>query len=210
MLRLHIVYEDEAVLVLNKPAGLLSVPGRGANKYDSLASRVQQKYPDACIVHRLDMATSGLIVMARGKNAQRILSMAFAERQVEKTYLAKVAGCPSTFCGEINLPLQADWPYRPRQKIDEVSGKPSLTYWSIAKKYPHSSHALLQLKPSTGRTHQLRVHLAAIGHPILGDTLYAPPEFAFTFPRLMLQANTLTFSHPFKLKTLKFTLSPEF
>lgn len=187
--------------MVNKPAGLLAVPGRGEDKQDCLATRVQQKFPDALVVHRLDMATSGLMVFARGTEMQRILSRLFREREVEKRYIAVVAGALDSAEGEVNLPIVADWPNRPLHKVDHESGKPSLTRYRLLAFDVTSQTSRLELEPVTGRTHQLRVHMAAIGHPILGDALYGDPASA---PRLMLHACSLGFTHPLTGAALNF------
>lgn len=192
----QILFMDEALLVIDKPAGLLSVPGRGPGHSDSLASRIQAEYPDARIVHRLDMATSGLLVMARGHEMERRLSIAFQQRQVDKCYLAVVAGRPQPERGEISLPLITDWPNRPRQKVDLETGKPSLTTYAVIE-HDHTTHtSRVELYPQTGRSHQLRVHMMAIGHPILGDDLYAGPASRAAAPRLLLHATRLDLAHP--------------
>ena len=183
-----LVFADPWLLVADKPAGLLCVPGRGADKADCLASRVAAQWPDARVVHRLDMATSGLVVFARGAAMQRALSIAFAERRVHKRYVAVVAGAPAGEQGQIDLPLAADWPRRPRQRVDHQAGKPSLTHWQVLQRDAIAGTTRLGLCPVTGRTHQLRLHLAAIGHPILGDALYADPDRAAAAPRLLLHA----------------------
>lgn len=188
--------------MVNKPAGLLAVPGRGEDKQDCLAARVQREYPDALVVHRLDMATSGLMVFARGAEMQRILSRQFREREVEKRYVAVVAGKVDAEAGEVNLPIMADWPNRPLHKVDHESGKPSLTRYRLLAFDVTSQTSRLELEPVTGRTHQLRVHMAAIGHPILGDALYGDPASA---PRLMLHACSLRFAHPLTGAALNFT-----
>ncbi len=195
------VHADEALLVLDKPAGLLSVPGRGADKQDCASTRAQALWPDALIVHRLDMATSGLLLMARGTGMQRTLSMAFESRSVRKRYLALVAGHvppPAAGWDEIDLPLMNDWPNRPRQMVD-VRGKPSQTRWRVLA-HEHDARGRpqtrLELEPVTGRTHQLRVHLQAIGHPILGDALYADADTRARCPRLLLHASRLSLTHP--------------
>ncbi len=185
---MKIVHVDVRLIVIDKPPGLLSVPGRGADKQDCAVSQVQRDWPEALTVHRLDQATSGLLVMARGPQWQRRLSDEFEQRRVEKRYLAVVDG---QLAGEdwqvIDLPLAADWPNRPRQKVDAQTGRPSQTRWRVLDQRGDSSR--IELEPLTGRTHQLRVHLAALGHPILGDTLYAPdPERS---PRLLLHASAL-------------------
>lgn len=204
-----IIYSDKQLLILRKPAGLLCVPGRDESQ-PHLAGLVQALFPNALTVHRLDQATSGLVVMARNAIVQRQLSMAFAERQVEKTYLARVAGSPASHLGEINLPLQKDWPNRPRQIVSHPHGKPSLTRWEVIQRSPGHHFSTLKLMPHTGRSHQLRVHLAAIGHPILGDTLYAPPEYAYAYPRLMLHAWRLAFVHPVTQQNMQFEALTEF
>lgn len=187
---LELLYSDASLLVANKPAGLLAVPGRGADKQDCLSVRIQQQFPDALVVHRLDMATSGLMLFARGLEMQRRLSEMFREREVEKRYLAVVAGRLDAE-GEVDLPIGADWPNRPLRKIDAELGKPSLTRYRLLAHEDGTSR--VELEPVTGRTHQLRVHMAAIGHPILGDALYGDAASA---PRLLLHACSLSFAHP--------------
>ncbi len=189
-----LVYVDEQLLVLDKPAGLLAVPGRGADKQDCLSARAQRLWPDALVVHRLDMATSGLFVMARSLHVQRLLSRAFAERDVDKRYEAIVAGDVAGDDGVIELPLARDWPNRPLQKVDHATGRPSTTRWQVLAR--RGGRTRLQLEPVTGRTHQLRVHLQAIGHPIVGDTLYAPPGVQAQSRRLLLHATSLRLRHP--------------
>lgn len=193
------LYEDESLVAIDKPAGLLSVPGRGEANRDCVAVRVQAELPDALVVHRLDQATSGVMLFARGADAQRALSIAFAERRVAKRYEAVVHGLVSDNDGEIDLPLLTDWPSRPRQMVDHQRGKPSLTRWSVLSRDAAAGTSRVQLEPVTGRSHQLRVHLASIGHAIVGDTLYAPPPHA---PRLMLHACELRLPHPADTRTL--------
>jgi tRNA pseudouridine32 synthase/23S rRNA pseudouridine746 synthase len=183
-----LVHLDQGFLLADKPAGLLCVPGRGPDGADCLAARVQAACPDALVVHRLDMATSGLVLFGRGPAMQRALSIAFAERRVHKRYEAVVAGLLADDAGEISLPLAADWPNRPRQRVDLQAGKPSLTRWQVLSRDAAAGTTRLALQPLTGRTHQLRLHLAAIGHPILGDALYAPPPLDVATPRLLLHA----------------------
>ncbi len=213
---LTVLYADEALLALDKPAGLLSVPGRGADKQDCLSARVQRLYPDALIVHRLDMATSGLLLMARGADMQRRLSMAFEARAVHKRYVAVVAGhVPAPDgdgWGEIDLPLLTDWPNRPLQKVD-AAGKPSLTRWRVLAHEQDAegrAQTRLELEPVTGRSHQLRVHLQAIGYPILGDALYAATEERARSARLLLHASELTLTHPLIGQALALTSPPPF
>lgn len=195
-----VIYADEHLLVVDKPASLLSVPGRGADKQDCLATRMQRRYPDALVVHRLDMATSGLWLMARCAQAQRRLSRAFADRQVAKRYVAVVAGQLAMPASEadgwalIDLPIAADWPNRPLRIIDVEHGKPSSTRWRVIDGDGDSTRLLLE--PVTGRSHQLRVHLQALGHPILGDALYAPPDVQARASRLLLHATELRLAHP--------------
>ncbi len=193
---LQIIYRDDALLALDKPSGLLSVPGRGEAKQDSLALRVQREYPDARVVHRLDLCTSGIMIMARGDAIQRHLNRLFAERTVEKRYLAVVNGRPDTEHGTVALPLITDWPNRPRQKIDHALGKPATTHYRLLEYRARHDSSLLELIPVTGRSHQLRVHMRAIGHPILGDNLYADPATRAKAPRLLLHATDLTLMHP--------------
>jgi tRNA pseudouridine32 synthase/23S rRNA pseudouridine746 synthase len=199
---LQFVHVDAHLLVIDKPSGLLSVPGRGADKQDCAAARAQREYPDALVVHRLDMATSGLLLMARGAPNQRILSRAFAERQVVKRYVAVVDGRPDSVAADadgwslIDLPLAADWPNRPRHIVDPERGKPSQTRWRLLA-YDCGTHtSRLELEPFTGRSHQLRVHLQSLGHPILGDGLYGPPKVQARSPRLLLHATELQLVDP--------------
>jgi len=192
----ELLHCDASLIVAVKPAGLLSVPGRGEDKQDCLAARVQAVYPDALVVHRLDMATSGLMVFARGLEAQRRLSDAFARRVIDKRYVAITAGRMASTEGEIDLPLIADWPNRPRQQVDLVRGKPSLTRFQVSGHDAASNTTRVELEPVTGRSHQLRVHLCAIGHPIAGDALYGPAEVQALAPRLLLHARSLVLQHP--------------
>lgn len=205
-----IIHVDDSLIVLDKPAGLLSVPGRGPAHADSLASRVQVEFADARIVHRLDMATSGLLIMARGLEMERRLSIAFQQRQVEKRYIAVVAGRPSPDEGEIALPLITDWPNRPRQKVDFEAGKPSLTHYSLLSHDAAQDSSRVDLRPHTGRSHQLRVHMMAIGHPILGDELYGDADSRRTAERLLLHATELTLPHPLTGAPLHFVSTPPF
>jgi tRNA pseudouridine32 synthase / 23S rRNA pseudouridine746 synthase len=202
---LAVLHESQSLLVLDKPSGLLCVPGRGADKQDCLSARAQKFYSDALVVHRLDMATSGLCVMARGGAAQRRLSDAFAQREVGKRYIAIVAGRIEAESGVIDLPLAADWPNRPRRIVDHARGKPSQTRWRLLAYDERSDASRLELEPITGRSHQLRVHLLAIGHPILGDALYAPATVHERAPRLMLHASQLALAHPVTGEPLSFS-----
>lgn len=203
LIPLHV---DASLLVFDKPAGLLCVPGRGPDKQDCLSARATAQWPDAKVVHRLDMATSGLVLMARGIEAQRALSLAFEQRRVHKRYTGVVNGVlrndpshpmPESGWNTIDLPLLLDWQNRPRSVVNHTEGKPSVTRWRLAEPEPGDPPGTtrLTLEPVTGRSHQLRVHLQAIGHPIVGDPLYgtAPPEPA---QRLLLHAEAIRFLHP--------------
>jgi tRNA pseudouridine32 synthase / 23S rRNA pseudouridine746 synthase len=198
----RLVLVDEHIIVVDKPAGLLCVPGRGADKQDCLSAHIQQQWPDALVVHRLDMATSGLVIMARGPAAQRQLSQAFAHQKVVKHYRAVVTGCPSVpqdspdGWATIDLPIMPDWPRRPLSKVDTLHGKPSRTRWRLLAHDAATHTSALLLAPLSGRTHQLRLHLQAIGHPILGDALYAPHGVQALAPRLLLHASALCLPHP--------------
>lgn len=202
-----IVHADAALLVVDKPAGLLAVPGRGADQADCLWQRVRTLHADALVVHRLDQATSGLMMFARGLAAQRALGQDFASRAVLKGYVAVVAGDVAGEAGEIDLPLAADWPNRPRQCV-ATHGKPALTRWRVLARTRgvagKGATTRLALQPVSGRSHQLRVHLLALGHPIVGDTLYAPPDVAAAAPRLLLHACTLSLRHPQHGRALAF------
>lgn len=191
----EIIFQDDYLLVLNKPHDMLCVPGRGTDKQDCLSSRVQKQFPEALIVHRLDMATSGLVMMARDTAMQRQLSQLFAQRQIDKQYQALIAGRLQQTQGEINLPIAADWPNRPRQKVDMQAGKTAITRYQVLDTTADEITRVV-LTPLTGRTHQLRVHMLAIGHPILGDNLYAPAAVQQHSARLLLHATRLSFMHP--------------
>jgi tRNA pseudouridine32 synthase/23S rRNA pseudouridine746 synthase len=204
---LTVLFADETLLVLDKPAGLLSVPGRGEDKQDCLSTRVQRLYPDALIVHRLDMATSGLMLMARGITAQRLLNQAFASRAVAKRYVAVVDGhlaAPDSDWGLIDLPIVVDWPNRPRRIIDPLHGKPSVTRWRVVSHNTAELTTRVELEPITGRSHQLRVHLLALGHAIVGDALYASPRVQAMAARLLLHASALELNHPVSMEPLRF------
>ena len=189
-----ILYRDDRLIVLDKPAGLLSVPGIGPEKADCLAARVQAAHPGARIVHRLDRDTSGVIVMARDAEAHRALSIQFQDRIVDKTYVGVVAGAVAGADGEIDLPIRKDLDDPPRQIVDHVHGRASVTRWRVLER--GDGRTRLELRPITGRSHQLRLHLASIGHPVLGDDLYAPPASRDAADRLLLHATSLTVVHP--------------
>ena len=210
---LQVLYADDTLLVLCKPAGLLSVPGRGPDKQDCLSARAQARYADALVVHRLDMATSGLLLMARGKAAQQTLSQAFAERQVGKRYVALVHGrlqaaTPGAW-SDVALPIGVDWPNRPRRVVAAEGGKASLTRWRVLGRCG-AEQTRVELEPVTGRSHQLRVHMQAIGHPVVGDPLYGPDPCPANSARLMLHAARISFAHPLTAEPLHFSSAPEF
>lgn len=195
---LHVLFADSALVVVNKPSGLLAVPGRGEDKQDCLSARVQAEFADALVVHRLDMSTSGLMIFARGIEAQRRLNAAFAAREVHKRYVAiaygHITGPPDEW-QTIDLPIQVDWPNRPLRVID-ADGKPSVTRLRPLHYDATVNTTRVELEPVTGRSHQLRVHLQAIGHPLLGDSLYAPLPVQQGAARLLLHATRLELRHP--------------
>lgn len=190
---LDIVHHDHELLIANKPAGLLSVPGKGAHLADCLLTRIQEAFPEALLVHRLDRDTSGVMVFALTPSAQRHLGLQFEKRRMKKTYVARVSGRLEPKTGTVDLPIAADWPNRPRQKVDHENGRAAVTDWRVAR---HEDAATrVRLYPRTGRSHQLRVHMLALGHPILGDPFYAEGQ-ARSAPRLMLHAESLRLRHP--------------
>jgi len=195
-LGLDLVYQDEALIVVNKPEGLLSVPGRGDDRADCMVSRVQLRVPEALTVHRLDMATSGLLVFARGPDMQRALSLAFQDRGVSKRYVAVVHGLVQPDEGVVDLPLIADWPNRPRQMVCHERGKPSQTRFQVLARDAVAAQTRVALEPITGRSHQLRVHMLALGHPIVGDPFYGDADVQRPFARLYLHAAELGMPHP--------------
>lgn len=200
-MHIDILYEDRDLLVVNKPAGLLSVPGRGEDKTDSIEHRARLYDPHAVAVHRLDQATSGLMMLSRHKAAERYYKQLFAERKVDKSYQAVCHGHLRDDEGSIDLPLITDWPNRPKQKICLETGKPSLTHYQVLARLD-DNRTRVRLIPHTGRSHQLRLHLAGIGHPIVGDHFYAYPA-DMEEPRLLLHAHTLQLSDRHN-KTLAF------
>lgn len=204
---LDILYDDHALLAVNKPAGLLSVPGRGAHLADCLITRIQSSFPTALLVHRLDRDTSGVMVFALTPHAQRALGQQFEKRQTRKTYVARVWGQVTEKAGTVDLPLIVDWPNRPLQKVCHDTGKPAVTDWRLLRSTATESR--LRLMPRTGRSHQLRVHMQALGHPILGDPFYAQGP-ALAFPRLMLHSEELRLNHPESGKGLSFRAPADF
>jgi len=204
---IEIVYQDNDIVVLNKSSGLLSVPGRLPEHKDCLQNRVQRVLPTATIVHRLDMATSGLIIMALNKPAHVAISRQFEQRKTQKSYIARVFGHIENQQGSVDLPLICDWPNRPKQKVDHENGKQSLTHYQVltySGVSPEDESTLVELTPITGRSHQLRVHMLALGHPILGDRLYAHEQALTVSPRLQLHAKTLSLTHPVTDEVLRF------
>lgn len=200
---LDVIHRDHALLVVNKPAGLLSVPGKGEHLADCLMSRVQAAFPEALLVHRLDRDTSGIIIFALSPAAQRHLGLQFERRHMKKTYVARVWGHVADSTGTVDLPLAVDWPNRPRQKVDHESGRPAQTDWRVVRREADGT-TRLRLYPLTGRSHQLRVHMASLGHPILGDPFYASGP-AREAPRLMLHAESLRLRHPDGGKGMSFS-----
>ncbi|MEI7613879.1 MAG: pseudouridine synthase [Betaproteobacteria bacterium] len=205
-----LLYADQSLLIANKPSGLLSVPGRGEEKQDCLIRRIQTRYPDALIVHRLDFNTSGLLVLALGKDMHRRLSILFQDRLVDKRYVAVVDGQLAQNSGQVDLPLIVDWPNRPLHKVDFETGKPSQTLYKVVDYDAGKNCSRVELTPLTGRTHQLRVHMKAIGHTILGDPLYAEATTKAKAERLLLHAEYLAFNHPTTGEALSFTCAPDF
>ena len=204
---LDVLHEDGHIIVVNKPSGLLSVPGRGDHLADCLISRVQAAFPDALLVHRLDRDTSGVMVFALTAHAQRNLSMQFEKRSTKKTYIARVSGEIAEKTGTVNLPLIVDWPNRPLQKVCHETGKPAVTDWRVLK--VGGGETRVRLSPKTGRSHQLRVHMLALGHVILGDPLYANGA-DLDYPRLMLHSEELRLNHPESGKGMSFRAKAPF
>jgi len=205
MTPLDVIHEDHEILAVVKPCGLLSVPGKGEHLADCLIDRVKAAFPTALLVHRLDRDTSGVMVFGLTPHAQRFLSAQFQERRARKTYVARVAGRMEGKTGAVDLPLIVDWPNRPRQMVCHDTGRPSLTEYRMMKAADGESR--VRLWPRTGRTHQLRVHMLALGHPILGDPLYAPDA---GYPRMMLHAEELRISHPESGRGLSFRAKAPF
>lgn len=190
---LVILHHDHQVLLVDKPSGLLSVPGKGEDLTDCLIARVQRVFPDALLVHRLDRDTSGVMIFALTPHAQRHLGLQFENRQTKKTYVARVWGEMADKTGTVDLPLIVDWPNRPLQMVDHENGRSAVTDWRVVR--VGGGETRVRLMPKTGRSHQLRVHMLALGHPILGDPFYATGP-ARDHPRLMLHSETLQFRHP--------------
>jgi len=205
---LDVLFEDAHLLVLNKPSGLLTVPGKSPDHRDCLESRALEACPGARIIHRLDMETSGVIALAKDKKIQALISKQFERRQTEKSYIARLFGHLDTDEGSIDLPLICDWPNRPKQMVDHTNGKPSLTHYRVLEREDAGGSKTpvtrVEFRPVTGRSHQLRVHALSIGHPILGDNLYGSPASKSAAKRLQLHAKTLTLFHPALEKSMAF------
>lgn len=199
---LDILFEDEHILVVNKPSGILSVPGKAVEHFDSIASRVKSLYPEGGAVHRLDMGTSGVLVVAKTAQATSALGRQFQDRKTEKYYYAWVWGQMEKLEGTVDLPLCVDWENRPRQQVNFEHGRRAVTHYICQR--VEADRSLVKLKPITGRSHQLRVHMMELGHPILGDHLYAPPEAQAAAPHLYLHAAMLSFYHPVSGQKLTF------
>jgi tRNA pseudouridine32 synthase/23S rRNA pseudouridine746 synthase len=191
---LDVLHEDMDLLLVNKPAGLLSVPGKGPHLVDCLLARVQAAFPTALLVHRLDRDTSGVMVFALTPHAQRHLGLQFEKRKVKKTYVARLSGRLEPRKGTVDLPLIVDWPNRPLQMVCHDTGKPAQTDWRVTRY--DQGETRVRLMPKTGRSHQLRVHMQALGHPILGDPFYAQGPARDGYPRLMLHSEELRLRHP--------------
>ena len=202
----RLIHDDDQILIVDKPAGLLSVPGRGEDRADCLIARLRVAFPTVLLVHRLDMDTSGVMVFALTSHAQRHLGQQFERRQVKKSYLARLSGRLQPREGTVDQPLMVDWPNRPRQMI-HPEGRPAQTGWRVIRS--DEDETRVRLNPLTGRSHQLRVHMANLGHPILGDPLYATGAAA-DFPRLMLHAETLRLRHPESNVTMTFSAAVPF
>ena len=209
------LYRDDHLVVVDKPAGLLSVPGRHPANFDSALSRLQAINPESRVVHRLDMSTSGVMVFALQADSHRALSRQFQDRLVSKGYTAEVWGTPAEQSGSVNLPLRCDWPNRPKQMVDHEQGKPALTHYTCINTCTNhqdtsSQNSRIWLEPVTGRSHQLRVHMAELGHPILGCEFYAHPEAYEASARLHLHATRLTFTHPALKESMTFEVPAPF
>lgn len=203
----EILHDDAEILVVNKPAGLLSVPGKGPELADCLISRLQGVFPQVLLVHRLDRDTSGVMIFALTPHAQRHLGLQFEKRQARKAYVARLAGRLEPKTGTVDLPLIVDWERRPRQMVDHENGRAAVTDWRVLRYEDDTTR--IRLSPKTGRSHQLRVHMLALGHPILGDPLYAE-GLARDYPRMMLHSEELKIRHPDGGASMRFRAASEF
>jgi len=199
---LVILHHDHEVILVDKPSGLLSVPGKGEDLADCLIARIRAVFPEVLLVHRLDRDTSGVMIFALTPHAQRHLGLQFENRQTKKTYVARVWGEMTEREGTVDLPIIVDWPNRPLQMVDPVNGRPAQTDWRVVR--AGDGETRVRLMPRTGRSHQLRVHMLALGHPILGDPFYTKGA-ARDYPRLMLHSETLQFRHPDGGKGMRIT-----
>lgn len=199
---ISILYQDESLLIVDKPHDMLTTPGRGPDKQDCLISRLLPDYPNARIIHRLDMATSGIVVLALSHAAQVAMGHLFERREISKTYIAVVNGQLDNMCGEIDKPLICDWENRPIQKVCFETGKAALTHYTELEYEPDNDWTRVKLEPKTGRSHQLRVHMLSLGHPIVGDFFYAPKPVLEKSVRLLLHANRLEFEHPISKRVI--------
>ena len=205
---LEILHDDHEIVLVNKPAGLLSVPGRGEHLADCLITRLQRIFPTTLLVHRLDRDTSGVMIFALTPQAQRHLGWQFEERKTKKTYLARLWGEMAEKEGTVDLPMCVDWENRPKQHVNFENGRPAVTDWRVIR--ARDGETRIRLMPQTGRSHQLRVHMAALGHPILGDPFYAEGPARDDYPRLMLHSETLQFRHPDGGRNMKITAAAPF
>ncbi len=202
------IYNDNQIIIVDKPGNLLSVPGNNPEKPDCLIHLVQERFPDALIVHRLDFSTSGIMALARNRESHRELSRQFQDRETKKIYIAIIYGRPDKESGEVDLPLRCDWERRPRQIVDHIQGKPSQTLWTILERFEDSCR--VELTPITGRSHQLRVHMQVMGHPILGDEFYAHEKAFAMADRLYLHAKELVITHPTNKNRMTFNSDAPF
>ncbi|MAZ87712.1 MAG: bifunctional tRNA pseudouridine(32) synthase/ribosomal large subunit pseudouridine synthase RluA [Cellvibrionaceae bacterium] len=209
-MNLEVVYQDQHLIAVNKPSGLLSVPGRGPENQDCVIARAQSAYPDSRIIHRLDMATSGLLLIAHNLEALRAFSKLFEKRLISKRYVAVVHGMPDRAEGDITEPLICDWPNRPKQKVCWETGKSASTHYRITEMDRDKNRSRVELTPHTGRSHQLRVHMLTMGHPILGDEFYGHEESQSAAERLLLHATQLCFEHPFSGEQIHLTCECDF
>ncbi|MEP1229602.1 MAG: pseudouridine synthase [Litorimonas sp.] len=203
---IEVIHQGQDYVIINKPSGLLSVPGK--SHPDCVEARLKKKFPEGLTIHRLDMATSGIMVFALSAHAQRHLGLQFEKRQIEKTYISRVDGYVEKNTGEIDLPLIADWPNRPRQMVSYEHGKSALTTWEVLDRQDDVTR--IALYPKTGRSHQLRVHMFALGHPILGDRIYAEDRIFHAAPRLQLHAQTISFREPTGGKFVNYEINCSF
>lgn len=207
---LHILHLDDDLLIVNKPAGLLTVPGKGPEKQDCLINRALKFNPNARVVHRLDQGTSGIVMFPLNYMCLKLLTKQFEARGIHKHYVAVVAGLIEQDEGEVQLPLICDWPNRPLQKVCFESGKPAHTRYTVLERNQDNNSTRVRLEPVSGRTHQLRVHMLSLGHPMLGDQLYSPPDIQAQAPRLLLHAQHIRLTHPITRAAIEVECLAEF